>query len=100
MVEQAVYEHPDVEEAAVIGIPDPYRGEATKVFVALRDGAPGFTLEELKAFLADKIGRPALPAALEIRERLPRTAVGKLSKVALREDERRRAAPVPERARP
>jgi long-chain acyl-CoA synthetase len=100
VVEQAVYEHPDVEEAAVIGIPDPYRGEATKVFVALRDGAPGFTLEELKAFLADKIGRPALPAALEIRERLPRTAVGKLSKVALREEERRRAAPVPERARP
>ncbi len=92
VIEQAVYEHPQVEEAAVIGIPDAYRGEAAKVFVKLKSGAPGFTLEELQAFLADKIGKHEMPAALEIREALPRTSVGKLSKVELREAEKRRCA--------
>ncbi|MBJ6125202.1 dicarboxylate--CoA ligase PimA [Microvirga splendida] len=91
MIEQAVYEHPQVEEALVIGIPDTYRGEAAKVFVKLKNGAPGFTLEELQAFLADKIGKHEMPAALEIRDALPRTSVGKLSKIELRDDERRRA---------
>ncbi|MBF9196334.1 dicarboxylate--CoA ligase PimA [Microvirga terrestris] len=91
MIEQAVYEHPQVEEALVIGIPDPYRGEAAKVFVKLKNDAPGFTLEELQAFLADKIGKHEMPAALEIREALPRTSVGKLSKIELRDAERRKA---------
>jgi long-chain acyl-CoA synthetase len=90
VIEQAVYEHPQVEEAAVIGIPDAYRGEAAKVFVKLKEGASGFDLEELRAFLSDKIGRHEMPSALEIRDRLPRTPVGKLSKLALREEEQRR----------
>jgi long-chain acyl-CoA synthetase len=92
VIEQAVYEHPQVEEAAVIGIPDAYRGEAAKVFVKLKSGAPGFTLEELQTFLADKVGRHEMPAALEIREALPRTSVGKLSKIELREAEKHRCA--------
>src|ERR687891_2569926 len=81
MIEQAIYEHPQVEEVAVIGIPDEYRGEAAKAFVKLRPGAPGLTLEELQEFLADKVGRHEMPAALEMRDSLPRTSVGKLSKV-------------------
>lgn len=89
-IEEAVYEHPDVEEALVIGVPDPYRGEAAKLFVRLSSGSKPFTLEELHAFLADKVGRHELPRELEFRAALPRTAVGKLSKVELREDERRR----------
>ena len=79
MIEQAVYEHPQVEEVAVIGIPDDYRGEAAKAFVKLRPGACGLTLDELRGFLADKLGPHEMPAALEIRDSLPRTAVGKLS---------------------
>jgi long-chain acyl-CoA synthetase len=90
MIEQAIYEHPQVEEVAVIGIPDDYRGEAAKAFVKLRPGAPGFTLDELRGFLADKLGRHEMPAALEIRDSLPRTAVGKLSKVDLRQEEGRK----------
>ncbi|MBX6424872.1 MAG: dicarboxylate--CoA ligase PimA [Variibacter sp.] len=90
MIEQAIYEHPQVEEVLVIGVPDAYRGEAAKAFVKLRQGAPGFTLEELQAFLADKVGRHEMPTALEFRPSLPRTAVGKLSKVELREEERRK----------
>jgi long-chain acyl-CoA synthetase len=90
MVEEAVYEHPQVEECLVVGIPDAYRGESAKAFVKLRRGATGFTLEELHAFLADKLGRHEMPRALEFREALPRTPVGKLSKVALRDEEQKK----------
>ena len=89
LVEQAIHEHPQVEEAAVIGVPDAYRGEAAKAFVKLRANAPGFSLEELNAFLADKVGRQSLPRDLEFRAALPRTPVGKLSKIALRDEEQR-----------
>jgi long-chain acyl-CoA synthetase len=89
-VEHAIYEHPDVEEALVIGIPDSYRGEAAKAFVKLKAGAPELTLEALREFLADKLGRHELPAALEIRASLPRTSVGKFSKTELIEAERRK----------
>jgi long-chain acyl-CoA synthetase len=84
MIEQAIYEHPQIEEVLVIGIPDAYRGEAAKAFVKLRDGAADLTIEDLRNFLADKLGRYELPMALEIRPALPRTAVGKLSKKELR----------------
>jgi len=89
VIEQAIYEHPDVEEALVIGVPDPYRGEAAKAFVKLRSGAQPLTLDALRDFLADKVGRHEMPAALEIRPALPRTNVGKLSKKELIEEERR-----------
>lgn len=95
MIEQAIYEHPDVEEALVIGVPDAYRGEAAKAFVKLRDGAPPLTLEALTEFLKDRVGRHEMPTALEIRPALPRTAVGKLSKLELKREEAARAAPAP-----
>ena len=91
MIEQAIYEHPSVEEVLVVGVPDGYRGEAAKAFVKLRAGAEPLSLEELQAFLADKVGRHEMPKALEIRPALPRTAVGKLSKIELRDEERARA---------
>jgi long-chain acyl-CoA synthetase len=89
-IEEAIYEHPAVAEVIVIGVPDAYRGEAAKAFVQLKPGAAAFTLDELRAFLSDKIGRHELPAHLEIRDALPRTAVGKLSKKELIEEERRK----------
>jgi long-chain acyl-CoA synthetase len=84
MIEQAIYEHPAVHEVIVIGIPDDYRGEASKAFVRLRAGAGPFTLEELKAFLAGKLGKHEIPAALDFVDELPRTSVGKLSRHQLR----------------
>jgi long-chain acyl-CoA synthetase len=100
VIESAIYEHPDVEEVIVIGIPDVYRGEAAKAFVKLRRGAAAVDLDGLHAFLADKIGRHEMPAAVEIRDSLPRTPVGKLSKKELIEEERRKhdetPAPAPE----
>jgi len=102
VIEQAIYEHPDVEEALVIGIPDSYRGEAAKAFIKLKSGAPTLTLDALRDFLADKIGRHEMPAALEIRAALPRTGVGKLSKKELIEEERSKwqGAPAPSPAEP
>ena len=90
-IEEAVYEHPGVAEVIVIGVPDSYRGEAAKAFVQLKPGADPFTLEELRAFLADKLGKHELPAHLEFRDSLPKTAVGKLSKKELIAEEREKA---------
>jgi long-chain acyl-CoA synthetase len=87
MIEQAIYTHPSVQEVIVIGIPDDYRGEAAKAFVKLRTGATPFTLDELKAFLAGKLGKHEIPAALEFVEELPRTPVGKLSRHELRQQQ-------------
>jgi long-chain acyl-CoA synthetase len=84
MIEQAIYEHPAVQEVIVIGIPDDYRGEAAKAFVKLRANANPFTLDELKAFLAGKLGKHEIPAALDFVDELPRTSVGKLSRHELR----------------
>jgi long-chain acyl-CoA synthetase len=93
MIEQAIYEHPAVQEVIVIGIPDDYRGEAAKAFIKLRADADAFTLDELKAFLAGKLGKHEIPAALEFVDELPRTPVGKLSRHELRQQAASRPAP-------
>lgn len=88
MIEQAIYTHPSVQEVIVIGIPDDYRGEASKAFVTLRAGAEPFSIEELRAFLTGKLGKHELPVAVEFMKELPRTSVGKLSRHELRNQQR------------
>ena len=88
MIEQAIYEHPDVEEVLVIGVPDDYRGEAAKAFIKLRAGAAALGLDSLRAFLKGRLGAHEMPVDLEIRDALPRTPVGKLSKLELKQQER------------
>ena len=93
VIEEAIYEHPAVEETCVIGIPDEYRGQSPKAFVKLKAGAPVLTLDALKEFLKDRIGKHEMVQSLELRAELPKTPVGKLSKRTLiEEEERRRAA--------
>lgn len=92
VIEEAVYEHPSVAECVALGIPDPYRGQAAKVFAVLRPGAPAPTLDELRDFLADKLGKHEMPAAFEIRAELPKTNVGKLSRKELLDEELARQA--------
>ncbi len=86
-IEEAIYEHPAVAEVTVIGVPDPYRGQSAKAFVALKQGAAPFNLDELKAFLADKLAKYEMPTELEFRAALPKTPVGKLSKKELLAEE-------------
>jgi long-chain acyl-CoA synthetase len=90
MIENSIYEHPDVEEVIVIGVPDPYRGEAAKAFVKLRAGAAALTLEGLRDFLGDRVGRHEMPTALELRDSLPKSPVGKLLATRLADEERAR----------
>jgi long-chain acyl-CoA synthetase len=97
-IEDAIYEHADVEEVIVIGVPDAYRGEAAKAFIKLKRGAPPLTLDMLRDFLADKLGRHEMPTALELRDELPRTGVGKLSKKELVAEERAKHAASADRA--
>jgi len=87
VIEEAVYEHPDVAEAIVIGVPDQYRGQAAKVFVALKPGAAEMDIDTLRNFLGDKLGKHEMPVAIETREALPRTPVGKLSRKELVDEE-------------
>jgi len=91
IVEDAVYQHPAVAECTVIGIPDAYRGETVKAFVALKPGAL-LTTAALLAFLKDHISPIEMPKHVEFRNTLPRTLIGKLSKKELVEEERAKAA--------
>jgi long-chain acyl-CoA synthetase len=86
-IEEAIYAHPSVAEVCVIGIPDEYRGQSPKAFIALKTGAEPLTLDEMKAFLRDRIGKHEMIGALEIRDSLPKTPVGKLSKKTLVDEE-------------
>ena len=87
ILEEAIYKHPSVAEVAVIGVHDSYRGQSPKAFITLKAGAKPFTIAELQAFLKDKLGKHEMVQALEIRTELPKTAVGKLSKKALYDEE-------------
>jgi long-chain acyl-CoA synthetase len=86
-IEEAIYEHPAVAEVTVIGIPDRYRGQSAKAFIALKTGHPTFGIDELKSFLADKLAKYEMPTEMEIRASLPKTPVGKLSKKELLAEE-------------
>jgi long-chain acyl-CoA synthetase len=83
-IEEALYTHTAVKEAVVIGVPDAYLGEKPKAFVVLQsdlDAPP--TADALLAFLKPLIGKHEMPGALEIRDSLPKTMIGKLSKKEL-----------------
>jgi long-chain acyl-CoA synthetase len=82
VIEDALYEHPAVAEAIVIGIPDSYRGQAPLAFVTLRP-AQAATGEELRMFLRGHLSPIELPVRVEIRSSLPKTMIGKLSRKEL-----------------
>lgn len=84
-VEGVLYTHPDVMEAAVIGIADSYRGEAVKACVVLKPDATA-TPEELMAHCKTGLAEFKIPREIEIRASLPKTAVGKILHRVLREE--------------
>ncbi|MBM3548986.1 MAG: long-chain fatty acid--CoA ligase [Alphaproteobacteria bacterium] len=90
VVEEAVYQHPSVEECTVIGIADSYRGQTPKAFVKLQAGKT-LTQDELLAFLKDKLNPIEMPREIEFREALPKTLIGKLSKKELVAEEEAKA---------
>jgi long-chain acyl-CoA synthetase len=76
-VEDVLYLHPAVEQAGVIGIPDEYRGETVKAFVVLKAGMVA-TEGELITFCQEHLAKYKVPTAIQFRESLPTSAVGKV----------------------
>jgi len=89
-IEAILYHHPAVREALVIGVPDTYRGESPKAFVTLTEG---FEIDgaALMAWLNPQLGKHERVIAVEVREDLPKTLVGKLSRKELVAEERAKA---------
>src|SRR5579875_1080206 len=82
-VEDVLYEHPAVREAAVVGVPDAYRGETVRAFVSLRPGAEA-TADELIAFCRQRMAAYKYPRQVEFLAELPKTVTGKVLRRELR----------------
>jgi long-chain acyl-CoA synthetase len=82
-VEDVLYTHPAVREAAVVGIPDAYRGESVKAFVSLRPGAVAEP-EEISAYCAERLAAYKYPREVEVLPELPKTTSGKILRRELR----------------
>jgi long-chain acyl-CoA synthetase len=83
-VEAVLYEHPAVQETAVIGVPHPHRGETVKAFVVLKSDA-SVTAEELTDFCRTRMAAYKTPRQIEFREALPKSPVGKVLRRELRD---------------
>lgn len=89
-IEEAIYDHPAVEEVTVIGIKDNYRGEAPKAFIKLKSGMTA-TAADILRHLEPKISKIEMPSEIEFRDSLPKTMIGKLSKKELVAEEKQRS---------
>jgi acyl-coenzyme A synthetase/AMP-(fatty) acid ligase len=88
-IEKKLYEHPAVEECAVIGVPDPIVGENIKAFVVLKGEYTGkVTEEDIKSWAKKNIAVHKYPRIVEFRDTLPKTPVGKVFRRLLMEEEK------------
>ena len=85
-VEEVLYEHEKIQEAVVVGVPDPYRGETVKAYIVLKNGVR-CTEEELNEFSRKYLAAYKVPRLYEFRNELPKTAVGKILRRALIDEE-------------
>lgn len=88
-VEEVLFEHPDIQEAAVIGVPDPYRGETVKAFVVVKQGHT-VKEEELDRHSRARLAAYKIPRIYEFRSELPKTMVGKVLRRQLQEEEKKK----------
>ena len=90
-IEEVLFTHPKILEAAVAGIRDPYRGETLKAYVVLKEGET-LTEEEVIEFCKANLAAYKVPKLVEFRKELPKTMVGKILRRVLREEEEKKAA--------
>ncbi|MGI8316851.1 long-chain-fatty-acid--CoA ligase [Halobacillus mangrovi] len=88
-VEEVLYEHSEIQEAVVVGIPDPYRGETVKAFIVKKQGSD-ITEDELNEYCRKHMAAFKVPRIYEFRDELPKTAVGKILRRTLVEEEKRK----------
>jgi long-chain acyl-CoA synthetase len=87
-VEEVLYQHTAVSQAAVIGIPDPLAGENIKAFVVLKDEFRGKTKEEeIISWVRERLAAYKFPRSVEFRQEIPKSAVGKILRRVLRDEE-------------
>ena len=85
-VEEVLYSHPEIQEAAVIGVPSEYRGETVKAFVVPKDGS-NLTGEAIIAFCSEQLAPFKVPKLIELRDQLPKSLIGKVLHRELRDDQ-------------
>jgi long-chain acyl-CoA synthetase len=85
-IDEVLFQHPKIQEAVSVGIPDPYRGETVKAYVVLKKGETA-TAEEIMAFCGEKLAAYKVPKSVEFRESLPKSAIGKVLRKILRAEE-------------
>lgn len=90
-VEEVLYEHEAVQEVVVAGVPDPYRGETVKAYVVLKEGA-NVSEKELNEFARKHLAAYKAPRLYEFRSELPKTAIGKILRRNLVEEEKKKLA--------
>jgi len=83
-VDEVLYSHPAIAEAAAIGIPHAYRGEVVKAFVVIRDGHAA-TSDEIIAYCRERLAKFKVPVEVEFLDSLPKSAVGKILRRELRD---------------
>jgi long-chain acyl-CoA synthetase len=83
-----LYQHPSVQEAVVIGVPDAYRGETVKAFVVLKSGET-ISSEQILEFCKLRLSPYKVPKVLEFRSELPKTLIGKILRRVLVDEEKR-----------
>ncbi|NMH69948.1 long-chain-fatty-acid--CoA ligase [Bacillus sp. RO3] len=88
-IEEVLYEHPAIQEVVAAGVPDAYRGETVKAYVVLKEGET-LTEEELNEFARKFLAAYKVPRIYEFRKELPKTAVGKILRRALVDEERKK----------
>jgi long-chain acyl-CoA synthetase len=93
-VEEVLYQHEEVVEAVAVGVPDEYRGETVKAFVVRKPGST-VTEEELVSYCKENLAPYKVPKLLEFRDELPKSAVGKLLRRVLADEEREKAGASP-----
>ncbi|TYB49075.1 AMP-binding protein [Actinomadura chibensis] len=83
-IEEFLYTHPDIVDAQVIGVPDEKYGEELMAWVRLREGVPGMTAAELRAFCEGKLAHFKIPRYVHVVDEFPMTVTGKIRKVQMR----------------
>ncbi|WP_114314020.1 long-chain-fatty-acid--CoA ligase [Thermus caldifontis] len=90
-VEEVLYQHEAVQEAAVVGVPDPYRGETVAAFLVLKEEYRGkVTEKDIEAFCRQNLAAYKVPRIIQFRDSLPKTSVGKILKRQLTKEAARR----------
>jgi long-chain acyl-CoA synthetase len=97
-IEEVLFEHPKIKEAAVVGVPHPFGGEVAKAFIVVKPGE-SLTKPDVISFARERLAKHKVPRAVEFRTELPKSSTGKVLRRVLADEEKERAEKRSRRAR-